>query len=496
MSEQDRLIKVRIDKINQIRDEFGVNPYPYNYDRTHKTSEVHENYDKLNLEETIVSCAGRIMATRVMGKASFCKIQDGYGQIQLYIARDEIGVDSYKVFKKLDIGDFIGVKGVVKKTKTGETSIFATEVTLLSKNIRPLPIVKEKDGEVFDAFADKELRYRNRHVDLIVTNGVKETFEKRLKIIRTVRHILEGKEFYEVETPVLVPIYGGGNAQPFTTHHNALDMKLFMRIALEPYLKKLIVGGFERVFEIGKNFRNEGIDKTHNPEFTMLELYQSYADYEDMMALAEEIFEKASIEVNGNTDITNEEGETISLKAPFRRLKMTDAIKEYGGFDVLEMSDDELKEKITAKGGELKGDFNWGLAVNEIFELYCEEYLVQPTFITHQPVETTPLCKPDMEDPRFLQRFELFINRVEFANAYSESNDPVFQRKTLHEQSLRARFGDEVSPMDENFVQAIETAMPPTGGMGIGIDRLVMLITGQTSIRDILFFPTMKPEDM
>jgi lysyl-tRNA synthetase class 2 len=375
----------------------------------------------------------------------------------------------------------------------GEISVFADELSLLSKNVRPLPVVKEKDGETFDLFADKELRYRHRQVDLLVTPGVKETFKKRIEIIRNIKKILDSKDFFEVETPILQTVYGGASASPFKTHHNALDIDLYLRISLEPYLKRLIVGGFDRVYEIGKCFRNEGIDRTHNPEFTMLELYQAYADYNDMMALAEELIVNTAMAVNGTTKVTFD-GKEIDLAPPWKKIKMTDAIKEYSGLDVMSMSDEELKKAVKEYGGEIKGEYIRGLAIDELFQILVEDKLIAPTFITHHPVETTPLCKPDIDDERFLQRFELFINGTEFANAYSESNDPVFQRKTLYEQSLRREVDDEVPPMDENFVQAIEAGMPPTGGMGIGIDRLVMLLTGENSIRDVLFFPTMRPE--
>ncbi|MBN2159028.1 MAG: lysine--tRNA ligase [Spirochaetes bacterium] len=494
MEEESGLIKIRKDKLAEIRDELQINPFPYRYDVTNYTAEIISNFEDYSSSEKIVSAAGRIMTVREMGKASFCTIQDRDGRIQLYVAVNNIGEKSYRLFKKLDIGDIIGVKGTVKKTKMGEISIFITELTLLSKNIRPLPVVKEKDGEVFDAFADKELRYRNRHVDLIVTPGVKETFIKRIAIIKQVKQILDDKNFYEVETPVLQPVYGGASASPFTSRHRALDITLYLRISLEPYLKRLIVGGFDRVYEIGKCFRNEGIDRTHNPEFTMLELYQAYADFTDMMALTEEIIEKTAIAINGSTKITCD-GSEIDLKTPWKRLKVSDALKEYAGLDVLAMTDDELKSELKNLGVEAKGDFIRGLAIDEIFKLRVEDKLVQPIFITHHPAETTPLCKPDYEDQRFLQRFELFINATEIANAYSESNDPIFQRKTLYEQSLRRAVDEEAPPMDENFVQAIEAGMPPTGGLGIGIDRLVMLLTGESSIRDVLLFPTMRPQD-
>ena len=495
MEDLGKLISTRIDKINTIRGT-GVNPFPYNFDVTDFSKDIIDNFDSYNTDnETFkpVSAAGRIMSVRLMGKAAFCTIKDKKGQIQLYVAQKNIGEKDYELFKLLDIGDIIGVKGIVKKTQVGEITIYIDSLTLLTKNIRPLPIVKEKDGEVFDAFADKELRYRNRHLDLIVTHGVKETFEKRVKIIKNVKKILDSKEFMEVETPVLLPIYGGASARPFTTHHNTLDMQLYLRISIEPYLKRLIVGGIDRVYEIGKCFRNEGMDRTHNPEFTMLELYQAYADYNDMMDLTEELFEDSCRMLYGKTEVEFD-GNKIELKRPWKRLKMNDAIKEYAKMDVELMSEEEMRAAIKKKGGEIKGAFVRGLAINEIFELYVEEQLIQPVFITHQPLETTPLCKVDYEDERYLQRFELFINGNEYANAYSESNDPVFQRKTLYEQSLRRDVDEEAAPMDENFVEAIETGMPPTGGLGIGIDRLVMLLTGERSIRDILLFPTMKPE--
>jgi len=495
VEELGKLISTRIDKISAIK-EMGINPFPYNYEVTDFTQDIIDNFDdynKNNEEFKSVSVAGRIMSVRLMGKAAFCTINDKKGHIQLYVALKNIGEKDYELFKILDIGDIIGVKGIVKKTQVGEITVYIDSLTLLTKNIRPLPIVKEKDGEVFDAFADKELRYRNRHIDLIVTHGVKETFQNRVKIIKNVKAILDSKDFLEVETPVLLPIYGGASASPFTTHHKTLDMMLYLRISLEPYLKRLIVGGIDRVYEIGKCFRNEGMDRTHNPEFTMLELYQAYADYNDMMNLTEELFEKSCKMLYGKTEI-NFDGKKIDLKRPWKRLKMNDAIKEYAKMDVDSMTDEEMKAAIRHKGGEIKGAFIRGLAINEIFELYVEEHLIQPVFITHQPLETTPLCKVDYEDERYLQRFELFINANEFANAYSESNDPVFQRKTLYEQSLRRDVDEEAAPMDENFVQAIETGMPPTGGLGIGIDRMVMLLTGERSIRDVLLFPTMKPE--
>jgi lysyl-tRNA synthetase class 2 len=494
MEDENILIKTRKEKLDQIRNDLKLNPYPYNYKVTHYSSEIISSYEKYFESQESVSVAGRIMAMRVMGKASFATIQDKEGRIQLYIAQKNIGDAAYELFHKLDLGDIIGAKGTVKKTQVGEITVYITELTLLTKSIRPLPVVKEKDGQSFDIFADKELRYRNRHVDLLVTQGVKETFIKRINIIKQVKKILDSKNFYEVETPILQPIYGGAAAAPFTSHHNALDINLYLRISLEPYLKRLIVGGFDRVYEIGKCFRNEGIDRTHNPEFTMLECYQSYADYSDMMMLTEEIFESSALAVNGTTKVTFD-GKEFDLKRPWKKMKVAEALKEFAGIDISTATDDDLKAELKKHGGEIKGEYIRGLAIDELFKILAEPKLSGPVFITHQPAETTPLCKPDYEDERFLQRFELFINGTEFANAYSESNDPVLQRKTLYEQSLRRDVDEEASPMDENFVQAIETGMPPAGGLGIGIDRLVMLLTGEISIRDILLFPTMKPED-
>lgn len=493
IKDTNQLMQIRIDKISEIRDIMKINPFPYKYSVTHYSNEIIKNYDSYFESQESVSIAGRIMAIRVMGKASFCTILDKDGKIQLYVATKNLGDETYQLFKKMDIGDIIGVKGIVKKTKVGEITVYIDHFELLTKNIRPLPIVKEKDGETFDLFADKELRYRNRHIDLIVTPGVMDTFKKRILIIKAIKEILNKKDFYEVETPILQPLYGGAAAAPFTSHHNALDMKLYMRISLEPYLKRLVVGGFDRVYEIGKCFRNEGIDRTHNPEFTMLELYQAYADYNDMMTITEEIFEKTALDVIGSTQTTFN-GKDVDLKTPWKRIKVIDALKEYANLDIEKMSNDDLLQEIKKHGEVLKGNFIRGLAIDKLFEIHVEDKLIQPTFVTHQPVETTPLCKPDSDDERYLQRFELFIGGTEFANAYSESNDPIFQRNTLYEQSLRREVDEEAPPMDENFVQAIEVGMPPTGGLGIGIDRLVMLLTGETSIRDVLLFPTMRPE--
>lgn len=494
MEEESGLIQIRKQKVKEIREELGINPYPYRYDSTALSSDILGEFSEYETSQKRVQLSGRVMAMREMGKASFCTIQDTGGRIQLYVSEKNIGDHGYALFKKIDIGDIIGVGGTVKKTKVGEITVFIDELVLLSKSIRPLPVVKEKDGEVFDAFADKELRYRNRHIDLIVTPGVRETFLKRIAIIREIKRLLDEKGFLEVETPILQPVYGGASASPFTSHHKALDLRLYLRISLEPYLKRLLVGGFDRVYEIGKCFRNEGIDRTHNPEFTMLELYQAYADFSDMMDITELIVTSTARAVTGGSTISCG-GNEISLKAPWRRLKVVDALMEFASLDVLSMSDRDLETEVEKHGGCLKGDFARGLAIDELFKILVEDKLVGPVFITHHPAETTPLCKPDYDDERFLQRFELFINGTEIANAYSESNDPILQRTTLYQQSLRRDVDDEAPPMDENFVQAIEAGMPPAGGLGIGIDRLVMLLTGETSIRDVLFFPTMRPQD-
>ncbi len=494
MEEESGLIQIRKQKLHEIREDLGINPYPYRYDATDLSTDILDNFSEYEASQKKVRLAGRVMVVREMGKASFCALQDNVGKIQLYVAEKNIGDRAYGLFKKIDIGDIIGVGGTVKKTKVGEITVFIDELVLLSKSIRPLPVVKEKDGEVFDAFADKELRYRNRHIDLIVTPGVKETFLKRIAIIKEIKRLLDEKGFLEVETPILQPVYGGASASPFTSHHNALDMRLYLRISLEPYLKRLLVGGFDRVYEVGKCFRNEGIDRTHNPEFTMLEVYQAYADFSDMMDLTERIVTSTAEAVTGSSTIICG-GREISLNAPWRRLKVVDALREFASLDVLSMSDHDLEKEVEQRGGAIKGDFVRGLAIDELFKILVEDRLIGPVFITHHPAETTPLCKPDYADEGFLQRFELFINGTEIANAYSESNDPILQRKTLYEQSLRRDVDDEAPPMDENFVQAIEAGMPPAGGLGIGIDRLVMLLTGESSIRDVLFFPTMRPQD-
>ncbi len=451
-----------------------------------------------------------------MGKASFSHIKDQEGKIQFYIKKDEVGEDTYKVFKLLDIGDIVGVKGYVFRTKTGEVSIHCLELTLLTKSIQPLPVVKEEITEtgekiIHDAFADVELRYRQRYIDLIVNDNVKDTFIKRTAVIKSIKNTLERHNFFEVETPTLQPIYGGANARPFVTKHNALGIDLYLRISNELYLKRLIVGGFNRVYEFVKDFRNEGIDRTHNPEFTQVEWYQAYGDYFDSMNLFEEAVEQAAIDALGTTKI-NYQGTDIDLKRPWKRLKMTDAIKEKTGLDVINMKRADIADYMLKNEIEFdkKISGNKGLLIANLFEAVCEEDLVQPTFVIDHPIDTTPLCKPmreyslqqieemkkDPEQVIFVERFEPYINKWEMGNSYTELNDPILQRKLLEEQVERGRGGEaETHPMDEDFLNAIEIGMPPTTGVGMGIDRLVMLLTNSYSIRDVILFPLMKPLD-
>jgi lysyl-tRNA synthetase class 2 len=520
MNEQNELIKRRLEELEQIK-KLGINPYPYRFDVTSNSVDIISNFlDPQSEEETeknkanIVSIAGRISAIRKMGKATFCHIKDDKGRIQLYLRKDDIGEASYSALKLLDIGDIIGVQGYVFRTKTGEISIHCNSFTLLAKSVQPLPVVKEEvteSGEkiIHDAFADIELRYRQRYIDLIVNDNVKEVFIKRIKIINSIKRTLENYNFLEVETPTLQTIYGGANARPFITHHNALDLNLYLRISNELFLKRLIVGGFNRVYEFVKDFRNEGIDRTHNPEFTQVEWYQAYGDYNDSMDLVEEVVEQACIAVNGTTKITYQ-GTEIDFKRPWKRLKMTDAIKEVTGLDVLNLTKDEIMSYMNQKEIEFdkRISFSKGLLIAVLFEEICENNLVQPTFIIDHPIETTPLCKPlreysqeELEEMKnnpekviYVERFEPYINKWEMGNAYSELNDPILQRFLFEEQVERGRGGEEEThPMDDDFLNAIEIGMPPTTGVGLGIDRLVMLLTNSVNIRDVILFPLMKP---
>jgi len=479
----------------------GIDPFPAaEYKVNVYSDEILENFDPEanNYQEVVL--AGRIMSRRIMGKASFIELQDANGRIQVYISRDDICPDEDKtlyntVFKKLlDIGDFVGIKGYVFKTKVGETSVHTSELTVLSKSIRPLPIVKEKDGKVYDAFTDPELRYRQRYVDLVVNPKVKDTFIKRTQIINSMRELFNSKGYLEVETPILQAIPGGAAARPFETHHNALDIPLYMRIANELYLKRLIVGGFDGVYEFAKDFRNEGMDRTHNPEFTVMEIYVAYKDYNWMMDFTEEMIEKVALDLHGKTKLGLGDQE-IDFKRPFKRISMTDSIKDFTGFDITGKSTEELRAFCTEIGIEVDESFGKGKLIDEIFGEKCEGNYIQPTFITDYPVEMSPLCKKHRENPELTERFELMVNGKEVCNAYSELNDPIDQLERFQEQlKLGADGDDEAMFIDMDFVRALEYGMPPTSGMGIGIDRLTMLMTDSHSIQDVLFFPQMRPE--
>ncbi len=480
--------------------DLGIDPYPAAaYPTDSFSTEILAGFDD-EAPRKDVCIAGRMMSRRIMGKASFIELQDSKGRIQVYITRDDICPDEDKtlynsVFKKLmDLGDFVGVKGYVFRTQTGEISVHASELKLLSKSLKPLPVVKEKDGEVYDSFDDPELRYRQRYVDLIVNKGVKDIFLKRATVVRTMRQILDESGYTEVETPTLQSIAGGATARPFITHFNALNIDMYMRIATELYLKRLIVGGFEGVYEIGKNFRNEGMDRTHNPEFTCMELYVQYKDYNWMMSFTEQLLEKICIAVNGTTESVMD-GKTISFKAPYRRLPILDAIKEKTGYDLEGKSEDEIRDVCKALGMEIDDTMGKGKLIDEIFGEYCEGTFIQPTFITDYPVEMSPLTKMHRSKPGLTERFELMVNGKELANAYSELNDPIDQEERFVEQMKLADKGDdEAMIIDQDFLRALQYGMPPTSGIGIGIDRLVMLMTGHMTIQEVLFFPQMKPE--
>ena len=490
---------VRRQSLQTLRD-MGIDPYPAAEFPTNAFSTDIRSEFKDEDEPRQVMIAGRLMGRRVMGKASFAEIQDSKGRIQVYVSRDEIchgdNKDLYNVvFKKLmDIGDFIGVKGFVFRTQTGEISVHAQELTLLSKSLKPLPIVKYKDGVAYDKFDDPELRYRQRYVDLVVNDGVKDTFLKRATVLRTLRKVLDEAGYTEVETPTLQSIAGGASARPFITHFNALDQDMYMRIATELYLKRLIVGGFEGVYEIGKNFRNEGMDRNHNPEFTCMELYVQYKDYNWMMAFTEKLLETICIAVNGSPE-REIDGKMVSFKAPYRRLPILDAIKEKTGFDCNGKTEEEIRAFCLEKGMEVDETFGKGKLIDELFGEFCEGTFIQPTFITDYPVEMSPLTKMHRSKPGLTERFELMVNGKELANAYSELNDPIDQENRFVDQMKLADKGDdEAMIIDKDFLRALQYGMPPTSGIGIGIDRLVMLMTGKTYIQKVLFFPQMKPE--
>ena len=491
---------VRRNSLNRLR-EMGIDAYPAEEFVVDAWSEeVKANFSDDEAEPRQVRMAGRVMSRRIMGKASFMELQDSKGRIQVYVNRDELCPDEDKtlyneVFKKLlDIGDFVGVTGFVFRTQTGEISIHAKSLKLLSKSLKPLPIVKQKDGVTYDAFDDPELRYRQRYVDLIVNDGVKDTFLKRATIVKTLRSVLDEAGYTEVETPTLQAIAGGASARPFITHFNALNIPMYMRIATELYLKRLIVGGFEGVYEIGKNFRNEGMDRNHNPEFTCMELYVQYKDYNWMMSFTEQLLEKICMAVNGSTDVEID-GKTVSFKAPYRRLPILDAIKEKTGYDLNGMSEDEIREVCKKLEMEIDDTMGKGKLIDEIFGEFCEGTFIQPTFITDYPVEMSPLTKMHRSKPGLTERFELMVNGKELANAYSELNDPIDQEERFMEQMRLADKGDdEAMIIDQDFLRALQYGMPPTSGIGIGIDRLVMLMTAHSYIQDVLLFPQMRPE--
>ena len=496
LSEQEIVRRGSLDEMRRR----GIDPFPAaEFPVSGYSDEIKETFaDEAPRRD--VAIAGRIMGRRIMGKASFLELQDSKGRIQVYVNRDEIcpgeDKDLYNVvFKKLlDIGDFVGIKGYVFRTQTGEISVHAQELIVLGKSLRPLPIVKVKDGVTYDAFDDPELRYRRRYVDLIVNDGVKDIFVKRTKVLNSMRKFFNDHGYMEVETPILQSIAGGASARPFITHHNSLNMELYMRIATELYLKRLIVGGFDGVYEIGKNFRNEGMDRTHNPEFTCMEIYVAYKDYNWMMEFTEKLVETICIEVNGTTEIKVGDN-MISFKAPFRRVTMTDAIKEHTGIDITGMTEEQLREAATSLGIEVDETMGKGKLIDEIFGEKCEGSYIQPTFIIDYPIEMSPLTKKHRENPELTERFELMVNGKELANAYSELNDPIDQYERFVEQMKLADKGDdEAMIIDQDFVRSLEYGMPPTSGMGMGIDRLVMLMTGQSTIQEVLFFPQMRPE--
>lgn len=490
---------VRRNSLAELR-KMGIEPYPAEeYVVTGHTKEIKENF-KDDAEPREVRIAGRIMSRRIMGKASFMELQDSEGRIQVYISRDDLcpgeDKDTYNIFfkKLLDIGDIVGIEGFVFRTQMGEITVHAKNIKMLSKSLRPLPIVKMKDGKAYDAFEDPELRYRQRYVDLIVNDGIKDIFLQRATVLRTLRSVLDEAGYTEVETPTLQSIAGGASARPFITHFNALDVDMYMRIATELYLKRLIVGGFEGVYEIGKNFRNEGMDRNHNPEFTCMELYVQYKDYNWMMSFTEKLLETICIAVNGKPE-REIDGNIISFKAPYRRLPILDAIKEKTGFDCNGKTEEEIRAFCKEKGMDVDETMGKGKLIDELFGEFCEGTFLQPTFITDYPVEMSPLTKMHRSKPGLTERFELMVNGKELANAYSELNDPIDQEERFVEQMRLADKGDdEAMIIDKDFLRALQYGMPPTSGIGIGIDRLVMLMTGQTTIQEVLFFPQMRPE--
>ncbi|MCT4591198.1 MAG: lysine--tRNA ligase [Carboxylicivirga sp.] len=497
LSEQEIIRRKSLEELNKL----GINAYPAaEFKTTHLSTEIKQAFDpeKDNLKEVVI--AGRIMSRRIMGKASFAELKDAEGRIQIYLNRDDMCPGEDKtlyntVFKKLlDIGDIIGVKGFIFQTQMGETTLHVQEMTVLSKSLKPLPIVKEKDGKVYDAFSDPELRYRQRYVDLIVNEGVKDVFVKRTKLMNSMRQFFNDRGYLEVETPILQSIPGGAAARPFITHHNALDIPLYLRIANELYLKRLIVGGFDGVYEFAKDFRNEGMDRTHNPEFTVMEIYVAYKDYKWMMDFTEEMVEKIALDLHGKTELQVGD-KAIDFKRPFKRISILDAIKEHTGIDVSGMNEEQLRGVCSELEIEIDDSMGKGKLIDEIFGEKCEGNYIQPTFITDYPVEMSPLAKRHRDNPELTERFELMVNGKEICNAYSELNHPIDQKERFEEQMRLSEKGDdEAMFIDHDFVRALEYGMPPTSGMGIGIDRLTMLMTNSESIQDVLFFPQMRPE--
>jgi len=497
MENESQLLKQRREKYDKLI-EMGIDPYPPRCERTHCIQGLWDNESEFAEKGQMVSIVGRINAKRRQGKIGFLNIQDATAKIQIFVRQDEVADENYELFKLFDLGDFIQVDGKVIHTQTGEYSVLAKKLTLLSKNMRPIPTVKEKevDGKIvrYDEFSDTELRYRKRYLDLLLNPENKKTFEIRSKIIQGVRNFLNNRAFLEVETPILQPLYGGANARPFTTHHNTLDMTLYLRIATELYLKRLIVGGFERVYEMGKNFRNEGMDRTHNPEFTAIEIYQAYTDLDGMIELTETMISTIAQDLFG-TQTINFQGTEINLQRPWRKASMLELVKEHTGEDFSDFDFERLKAFCKSKNIEVEAHAGPGKLIAEIFDAFVEEKLIQPTFVTDYPLEISPLAKNHPGNPNLVERFELFIMGAEYGNAFTELNDPIEQRKRLeHQAQMREMGDDEANVVDEDFLEALDYAMPPMGGLGIGIDRLIMLLTNNTSIKEVILFPQMKPE--
>ena len=497
MSSNEDLLRIRKEKLAKII-ELGIDPFPPRCKRTHQITELLKNQEKLVESKEIVYIVGRIVSHRRQGKIGFTNISDISGKIQIFVRQDTIGDNNYELYKLLDLGDFIQARGHAVFTQTGEYSLLADEIVLLTKNMRPIPTVKEKieDGKIirYDEFSDIELRFRKRYLDLLLNPDHKQVFKYRSKIFSYIRKFLDDRDFLEVETPILQPLYGGANARPFTTHHNTLDMDLYLRIATELYLKRLIIGGFERVYEIGKNFRNEGMDRTHNPEFTAIEMYQAYTDLEGMIELTESLFSSIATEIFG-TDIIKYGEHEINLKRPFERASMLALIQKYTGEDFSDLNKDKIQAFLDDKKIKIEKHAGIGKMIATIFDHFVEDKLIQPTFVIDYPIEISPLAKNHPETPALVERFELFIVGKEFANAFTELNSPIEQRKRLEAQAAERELGDEeANVVDEDFIEALEYGMPPMGGLGIGLDRLVMLFTDNSSIKEVIFFPQMKPE--